>query len=542
MIARKSALIVATQFFTRFLGWLGLVILAKFWGGFAPELLGIIGFAMSFLGIFNILADLGFSEAHVKRISEGKDLGTCIGTYAAIKLILTGIMVTVVLVTIYVWKNFFNGNFTDATTDSVIIIFIVYSVFLDLTKIATSTFHGKQEIAKRQITNIFENIVKVPLEFIVILSGVSIAGVASISPPINWPEILQPLQKFISTHAIGSYAMTYVFSVLATFLVGLWFLRKYPIKKPSLKLFKSYFSFALPIMLISIIGVISGNVDKLMIGYFWDAIEVGYYYTVQQIISILVILTSGISVVLFPTFSGQHSNKNLTKIKETIHSAERYISMVMVPPVIVIIVFAAPVINIMLSSSFLPATSVLIPLTINAFISSLIIPYSSLISGINRPGIAAKIGFVIFITNIFLNYLFIPSNGLLSFLGINGPTGAAIATTTSSMVGFIGLRVAAKKLTGIKLIRSHIFYHITAGVIMGVLLYVLAIASGFFPVIQWYHFFFFAGLGLIIYLSILYLLKEFDKKDLLFFINMIHPKEMFRYVKSELKEDDKKRK
>lgn len=27
------------------------------------------------MGIFNFIADLGFSSAHVKRISEGKDIG-----------------------------------------------------------------------------------------------------------------------------------------------------------------------------------------------------------------------------------------------------------------------------------------------------------------------------------------------------------------------------------------------------------------------------------------------------------------------------------
>jgi O-antigen/teichoic acid export membrane protein len=242
MIARKSALIFGTQFFTRFLGWIGLVVIAKLWGGFAPEVLGIIGFAMAFLAMFNIIADLGFSQAHVKRISEGKDLGTCIGTYAAIKLILTSLMVTVVFAAVYIWKNFFNGGFTDATTESVLLVFVVYYIFLNLVQIATVTFQGRREIAKRQVTGIFENIVKVPLVILVALAGVSI------------------------------------FAVATTFFVGMWLLRKYPIKKPSFNLFKSYFSFALPIMLISVIGVISVNIDKIMIGYFWTSCKLFLFF------------------------------------------------------------------------------------------------------------------------------------------------------------------------------------------------------------------------------------------------------------------------
>jgi len=65
MIARKSFLIIISNFLVQFIGWIGLVVLAKLWGSFAPEALGIIGFAMSFLALFNIVADLGFSQAHV---------------------------------------------------------------------------------------------------------------------------------------------------------------------------------------------------------------------------------------------------------------------------------------------------------------------------------------------------------------------------------------------------------------------------------------------------------------------------------------------
>lgn len=535
MIARKSALIVTSQFFARMVGWIGLVILAKLWGGFAPEALGIIGFAMSFLALFNIIADLGFSRAHVKRISEGKDLGTCIGTYATIKLVLTGLMVTVVFAAIFIWKNVFQGSFYDATTESVVIVFIFYYIFSNLRQIATVTFEGRREIAKRQITEISGSS-KILFTILVVLAGVKIVG---ISPAVDWPQFLQPFQQFLANHAVGSLAMTYVFAMMATFFVGMWFLRAYPLKKPSWELTKSYFSFALPIMLFSVIGVISVNIDKIMIGYFWTSTEVGYYFTVQQILQIIMILYVAVSTVLFPTISEYHSNKDFEKIKKTTHLAERYISMIMIPPIVVIIIFVNPLINIMLNSAFLPAAPVLITLAIYAFIFGLNRPYGALITGMNRPGILAKIGFAICATNIPLNYLFIPRWGLLSPLGINGPTGAAIATILSVLVGFFGLRLAAKKLTGIKLLQSHTPRHIIAGFVVGVVLYYLAYRTSLFPVIQWYTLLMFTGIGLAIYLGLLFALREFNKKDLNFFLNILHPKEMLKYISSELKEKPK---
>jgi len=536
MIARKSFLIIISYFFTRFLGWIGLVVLAKLWGEFAPDALGIIGFSMSFLALFNIIADLGFSRAHVKRISEGKDLGACIGTFAAIKIFLTGLMVTIVFTGIFIWKNVFHGEFLNATTESVIVVFVIYYIFVNLSQIATVTFEGRKRIAKRQITQMSQ-VVKTPLMVLVALAGVSIVGIA---PAVSWPQFLQPLQQFLANHAMGSLAMTYVFAMMMTFFIGMWFLRKYPLKKPDWSLFKSYFSFALPIMLFSITGVISVNIDKIMIGYFWTSTEVGYYFTVQQILEVITVLYLAVGTVLFPTISEYHSSKNLEKIKQKTHLAERYISMVIIPPIVVIFVFANPLINIMLNSAFLPAAPVLIILSIYIFIRSLSYSYGSLVRGMNRPGIALKIGLVICISNIILNYLFIPKEGLLSSIDINGPAGAAIATTISALIGFFGIRIIVKKFAGLKMWQSHTPRHIIAGLVMGGVLYLLAFRTSFFPVVYWYHLLIFAGLGLAIYLSVLFLLKEFKKQDLHFFVDILHPKEMFKYISSELKEKPKK--
>jgi len=534
MIARKSLLIVISHFIIEVIGWIGLVVLAKLWGSFAPEALGVIGFAMSFLGLFNIVADFGFSQAHIKRVSEGKDLGTCIGTFAVIKLVLTCLMITVIFIAIFIWKNVLSGGFYDATTESIIFVFILYYIFSNLSLIPIHTFTGKKEMAKREISTFLGRSAKFPLVIIVATSG---ASIASISPILVWPSFLQPFQQFIASHAIGSLAITYVMDTAVALLIGLWLLRKYPIKRPNWVFVKSYFSFAMPIMLLSFISVISHNIDRVMIGYFWTSVEVGYYFTVQQVIQIIMILYTAVGAILFPTLSEYHSAKNYQKIKQTTRLAERYISMIMIPPIVVIIVFVRPVIDIMLSSAFLPAAPVLIVLTIYAFILGTRAPFIALISGINRPDITAKIGVVICGTNIILNYLFIPNWGLLSPFGINGPTGAAIATVFSVLIGFFGFRIFAKKLTDIKLLQSHTPRHIIAGLAMAGVLYFFNILI---PMVRWYHLILFAGVGLAVYLAVLFVVREFKKQDLHFFLDMLHPKEMLKYISSELKEKPKK--
>jgi O-antigen/teichoic acid export membrane protein len=532
MIARKSLLIVVAQFFARSLGWIGLVVVTKLWGGFAPEALGVIGFAMAFVGVFNIIADLGFGQAHVKRVSEGKDFGTCIGTFFTIKMILTSVMAASVLLVMFLLENLLQLEFYDATKQSVVLVFLLYYVLLNIQQIASYTFNGKGEIAKMQLTAIFENIIKVPLMIFVALAGVGLIGLA---PVIDWPAFLSPLQHFLAGRPIGSLAMAYVFGITTTVIIGFWFMRKYPWKKPNLELGKSYLTFALPMFLYSIITTITANIDKLLIGYFWTSIEVGYYFSLQQILQIILVISVGFNTVLFPAYSGYFAKKDFEKINDTTHITERYISMVAIPPVVVIIVFVNPVISIMLNSAFLPASSTLIVLTLYAFLVSLMAPYYSLIIGVNQPGTYAKIGVGMSLINIALDLLFIPRSGLLSSVGINGPLGAAIAMVLANFVGFIVIRYSAKKLTGIKLVQTHTLRHIFAGAVMGLLLYLFAFRTTFFPAIHWYHLVFFAGIGLGIYLVVLYVLREFTKKDFRFFLELLHPLEMLRYMVSELK-------
>jgi len=529
MIARKSFLIVSSQFFARFLGWIGLFILAKLWGDFAPIALGYIGFAMAFLTLFHLIAKFGFLEAHVKRISEGKDLGTCIGTYAAIKILFTGIMVLAVLVSIFLLQLLFQDQLVDPASKSIIYIFIIYYVFLNLKEIPMQTFSGTKEIVKRQIIWVTENIIKIPLTIIVAISGVSAVGIA---PIFTWPEPIKPIQQFLSEHPTGSLAMTYVFGCIAMLIVGLWLLRKYPIKKPNWKLSKSYLSFGIPITIISLIVIISINIDKVMIGYFWPQTEVGFYFTVQQLSEVIVILSTALGIVLFPTLSEYHSTNNFKGLIKTTHLAERYISMVTIPPIILIIIFANPIIYFLLNDAFLPAAPVLIIIALYAFILGIMKPYSSLIAGMNKPIISAKIGITMCAINISLNYIFIPREKIFGLSQIDGAVGAAIATLISLIIGLIGFQLAAKKLTKMKIIQTHIPRHITAGIIMGIILYFTS--KMLTPSVYWYHLIIYSAIGMLVYFGILILLKEFKKQDFDFFWNMIHPKEMIKYIRSEM--------
>ena len=332
MIARKSFLIVSSTFFSNVVGVFSAIILAKMWGQLSVEALGSIGFSLSIISIFNIFGDLGFTSAHIKKVSEGEDIGKCIGTYLVLRLFMISLGLLFTFIGLYIWQMLFGVIFSDATTYSVFIVMIVYTFIGVIRAIPRDTYIGKKQIAKREIIMVLENLSRLPVLLIVLSAGVTGIIVA----PFDW-GFFRPLQTYIASHAVGSLAMTYVFGISVSMFAGLWFFRKFRIRMPDKTMIKEYFTFGVPVAFSTFSSIISTNVDKVMIGFFWTSAEVGYYFVVQRVIGFITIFSTAVSTVLFPSISSYHNENNIDKIKEVVHKSERFISMVLVPPVVFII-------------------------------------------------------------------------------------------------------------------------------------------------------------------------------------------------------------
>ena len=121
MIARKSALIITTSILDGVLAYVALFFITKYMG---PLDYGIVGFAMSFVSLFVIFGRMGFEEAHIKKVSEGKDLGTCIGTFLVIKIGLVGLMTLIIAGSILFWKFYMGRGFETSTHELAVYVMI----------------------------------------------------------------------------------------------------------------------------------------------------------------------------------------------------------------------------------------------------------------------------------------------------------------------------------------------------------------------------------------------------------------------------------
>ncbi len=539
MIARKVYLSFIFEIINAIIGWISLWYIARCWGDFAKVALGIIAFAYSFLNIPYMICAF-FDGAHVKRISEGKNISTCLGTYFTTKILLTSIFCGTIVLGIFIWKDILNRGFYDATTQTVIYIFIAYYVFYSLTQAYDQTFIATTQTAKHQIVNFTENVIR-SLALILVVSfgarGISkIApelGYDSITPKIIIPKILQPISEFVANHILGALAFTYIIGILAALYIGILLLR-INIGRFSNEYFKSYLYFAAPAMLIGWITILYGNIDKIMIGFFFTAADVGIYFAAQKIMYFLRAIHYGFGVLAFPTVSKYHSENNKAKIINFIYDSDRWLSLIILAFIGFIIVYRYQVIDVLLSSVFAvyQTTTSLVFLLLFLYVGIFVSTRTSAIVGMGYIKLNLKLTIFGAVLGILLNFCLIPEFSPLKFVGIYSASGAACATFILILIMYFNYAYYCKELIAVKLFTPNILYHIFSMILTSSIFY---FTIYYFVPTRWYHLTILLIFYLGTYIAFLYLMKEFTKKDFHFIVDILHLGKLKKYIRSEIK-------
>ena len=501
MIARKMSFSLLFKFVEQGMGYISLFFVARYMG---PKALGMLAFGLSYIALFQPFGDMGYGTAHTKRVSEGKDLGRCNGTYFTIRITLLSVMTLVVLGSVFFSKFVLDKTFISKEHELVIYILLFHNFIAGIAAMLKVTYTARKEVAKVNISNIAGKFVTVSGKVIVALSGLGVVMLAG-------------------ANLIGS---------IVILIVAIIFFRGYPLKKPSLEYFKNYTRFAIPVIFIGFLSKYAANIDKVMIQFFWSAADVGYYSAAKQITMIFSSITLSSAALIFPTISHYHSKNNFEAIRVLSDKAERYLSMILFPVIAFTIVFSKEICSLLLGSRFMvSAPMILIILICVVYINAISSNYASQIMGTDHIKLLAKLSVLTMGLNILLNVLFIPENILgVPLLGM-GAAGAAAATLTAALIAGIIYRIFAFKITRAKT-NPVLLFHLSAALIMVALLYLFKL---FTPVIYWYHLIIFGILGTFVYLLTLVILKEFNKKELQYFLNILKPAELKNYALDEIK-------
>tara|TARA_B100001250_G_C19811510_1_gene795921 strand:- start:1888 stop:3411 length:1524 start_codon:yes stop_codon:yes gene_type:complete len=503
--SRKIALLFAAENINAVIGWVALLFVARKMGASA---IGEFSYALSLVGSFTFIAFFGFRMAHVKRISEGLDLGKCIGTFLSIRFFLTTIMLIVFIFSYWFWTGFLGKEIYDIQTSGLLLTVVLYYIVFLLVGVMPATFSGLEQSARVAVPNIIGTTLR---SFIFIAAALMGFGVI-------W------------------LARAYLIGIIVIGILSFWYFRDFPISKPDSQTFNSYKTYALPVAAASIFGVLKQYIDKIFIGIFWTEYQVGLYFGVQRIALFIGTMALAIEGMLLPAISNLHTNKKEIKIRTLVHESERYVAMVCIPLVAMTIVWSSEIILVFISKEFLSASNILKILAFVALIRVLNRPWSVALRGSNRPDLTSILSIMGSLLSIFLMLILVPKRipqlGLEDLFGLGG-VGAAYAVLISEIITGISLRILCYNYLNI-LPKSNFFVQVFVATLVGIIMWQV---QETIKVDRWFELLFFSGLGGLLFLSILSMIGAFTEKDFNFFWNTLNPKSMTKYVGKELKRE-----
>jgi len=503
LIGRRSLIILVAKLISSGLAFIGLFFITRYIGA---DAYGSVVWTMSLLATFFALSDLGFGSAHIKRLNEKLDVDDCISTYTAIKLALTALTIVVATVSIFIWEFLLGGSITPQTAN-LIVLFILYQVFYNIASIAITTYTGTLETFKSQLIALADPFLRVPLVIFVAFAN---------------PGTM-------------TLAYTYVLGGLAVMIVSILFLHRDRFKWRRPTLYRSYLQFAAPLILVTIISTVTGYLASVLIGFFGAKSDVAFYTSSQVLLGVVGLIGAAVATLTYPSFSKLHVDGDMHEIRSLTFQAERYLAMFSFPVIAVLVIFATPVATILLGGSFGPAGEALQFLAMATLLGILNQVHSTQILAVNRPDMSAKLTFLYFVTFVPLLFILIPNELFgVQLFGLSY-VGAAIALLISTVIGFLALRYVVYKLTKTGF-NPRLAIQVLALAVTSV---VLLLLGDFHPMSNILWLLLYSGIALAVFFGILMLFREFTRKDLDYFMELLNVREMVRYIREEVRNEER---
>lgn len=281
---------------------------------------------------------------------------------------------------------------------------------------------------------------------------------------------------------------------------------------------KKLLAFGIP-MAVSVASIlIYESFDKLMLTAFSDDIVPVSLYTIAfGMVALPLIISRSVNTSFFPIVSALHSQNNVKKLREAYKSIVRLTMYLLNPILVGMIVLSPQIILLLYNPGFIGAVYPFIILALWGFFRPTYTFAGSVMAGTGDPKTNAKVDSFTAVLNVGLNLMLIPL--AISVNQAYGPIGAAVATTSSFIVGNSMMVHMANKRIAARLPMRHISKSLGAAILSGVVMYIIMyglwlpeLFSGKIGLLITLFVSFF--LGLCLYIVLLSALKAFKDEDI----------------------------
>lgn len=499
MIARKAILAFSMQFIKNAIGYVAIFFIVR---RLSPEAFGIFSFGFAYVGIFNFIADMGLGFAHIKKLSEGRDYRTCVGTFLMLRFLLSIAMVAVVLGSLFIRRMVFHNPLASPEHDWVIYLACATHVVFNLVDVAIYTFAARQETARQVIPDVIAKTIESGLKIVVAVAGLGVILLAGAS----------------------------LAGAVISFLLYVLLFRGNPIGRPTWAMSKEYLLFALPVVVIMCAYGITNNLDQILIQFYWNSEELGFYAGAAKITTILTFAGVAVGNLVFPAVSAFHASGDMESIRKVTHRAERFLSLMLLPAGALMLFFNKFAVRILLGAQFERSHILVAILTFSSICTVISAPYGAQLIGTNHSRLYGLLGVASVIMSVVFNLLLIPSEITGVRLFGWGARGAAVASLCTTAIMAFLYRLAARRVTATGMNPS-VVRHLVAVVIMISVMYagvrfvgdpgIGALAA--------------VGVsGLILYFGVLLILGEPLLADLAYLRQACSPLQMGTYIVREV--------
>ena len=371
---------------------------------------GVFSYAIGVVAFLTIFTDLGINALLTKNTSrlqsseEEKVRRQIISTSFFIKLIFIGVS----LLILFIFAPWFSK------IKEALPLFPIMALVLIFDNLREFGFSITRALEKMEVEAFFFILTNI----LIVLFGFIFLGVN------NTPLYLA------YGYALGTgigMAATYIF--LRKYFYHLW-------DNFSKELIKPILTSAWPFAMIGIMGGLMINTDIILLGWFRNAEELGFYAAAQKPVQALYVLPTLLATSLFPALARLAHQEN-KKAAEIIENAGRFLLLLAIPIVIVGIFLGADIIKLVFGGNYLPAT-----LSWQILIATLLIIFPSMIVGnaifaYDQQKLFIGVLFIGALSNIILDLSLIPRWG--------GP-GSAVATLIAQFLCNLFLWLKLKKI------------------------------------------------------------------------------------------------
>ncbi len=352
-------------------------IVARYLG---PQRYGVLNYALSFVTIFIFLSSFGIDNILVRDLIKNKeDKEKILSTSLALKLI--GGILVIFLSTL---SSYILGNGLYTTT-----LVFIYSLHLIFTSLSITDSY-------------FQSILKYKYSFVAqFISTIAVS-------------ILKLLLVYAGL-GTGWFVMALVFEVATSAIILLRFFIKGGNKIRlcfDIQLAKKMLLGAWPFILTSAFFLIYTKIDQVMIGKIMGTTSLGIYSAGVKLAEIWYFIPSIICGVLFPAIVNAKLVNNIL-YKKRIKRIVLLILMVSFSIALFEFIFAKYLILILFGKAYLGSVIILQIYTWAGILVSIIMVLQQRLTVENKTKIIMFSSFLGAITNIFLNFIFIPRFGMV---------------------------------------------------------------------------------------------------------------------------------